>query len=81
MIRKHKIGKREKTALETELSVLSMELEKLNQRDDEGFQLFYCDVKTNSKKVQRKFWLEEVLSRGFYHKEKRPSCFREGVIV
>ena len=71
MMRKHKIGKRERTSLEAELSNLLIELAKLNGRDDEGFQLFYYDVENNAKKVQRKLLLEEILGRGFYHKEKK----------
>ena len=66
--RKHKIGKRERAALEIELKDLEIELERLNQKDEEGFELFYYDAEANHAKVERRFEIEAILARGFYCK-------------
>jgi len=64
--RTHKIGKRERIKLESELIEVKHKLNLLDRYDDEGFQFFYHDPEKNEKIVQRKFWLEEVLTRGTY---------------
>jgi len=68
MARKHKIGKRERAALEIELKELTNKIDVLCIADEDGFEPFYDDVESNSKLVDRKFEIEGILGRGFYHK-------------
>ena len=70
-MRKHIIGIRERKVLDCERQSLIDEISSLNEKDDEGFIKFYYDVETNAKKVKRRLWLDEVLSRGSYHIEKK----------
>ena len=65
---KHKIGKRELAKLETELVEVINKLIYLNKTDSEGFKPFYDNIEENTKIVDRKLWLDEVIHKGFYYK-------------
>lgn len=65
---KHKIGKRERATLEKELEDLTAELKRLDEKDEDGFILFYYDAEGNGKKVEQLEWIHGVLKKGFYYK-------------